>query len=389
VDSGNFHARCAHDGRGNWVCIWPVGASGAAGPCAFGPDGTVNVASRIRASDAVGTTQTAQLTRLRNTSEPLWTRLWQRQVTRPGFGVSIHALVVDRAGVLYWGGEDCDPNANRPSAVPSAGYYDSCVDARLVALDASGEPLWDWSFGTKGGLERISSLALAPEGVYAAGAFHGPLKLPQQPTIDGADGQDLYLMHFVDPRRVAWVHTWGSEGDDGNDLRIASSEQGEVAVTGQLGVEPTLPGFYARFAADGALRWQVADADTYIANLTLADDGATYSSNATRFDLGGARSELPGPRGLGIAKLHATDHSTLVFSAQDGNHVVETDLQGRTLRELQFEASPSFWYEGGLCVHAGQVAVSSTISQSSDFGLFAQPIAITQRSAFLLFLQQW
>jgi hypothetical protein len=307
----------------------------------------------------------------------------------PGAGVSIHALVVDAAGVLYWGGEDCDPNADRPSAIPSTGYFGSCIDARLVALDARGESLWDWSFGTKGGLERISSLALAPEGVYAAGAFHAPLMLPQQPVINGAGGQDQYVMHLVDPRRVAWVHTWGSQQHDGNDLRIASNDQGEVAVTGHLGLEATPPGFYARLAADGALRSEVTDADTYIANLTLAGDDATYSSNLTRFDPRGTRSQLSGPLGLGIAKLQATDHSTLVFAAQNGDRVVETDLQGRSLRELRFEASPSTWYEGGLCVREGAVALASTISQSSDFGLFAQPIEITERSAFLLFVRQW
>jgi hypothetical protein len=387
--SAGAQPQCAQGQHGNWVCVWPVGAWGSAGPCAFSADGALHVARQFVSSDASDLVF-AELTRFRTDGSVAWSREFAGGQVRPSQGPRISALVVDRQGIVYWGGEDCDPQASRPASVPETGYYNSCLDARLVALDASGTQLWDWSFGTAAGLERISSIALAPQGLYLAGTYHPPLMLPNQAQIGSAGGSDQYVMHFVDPNHVAWVHTWGSPDHDGNDLRIAAGTNGEVAVTGHLGLDRTKPGFYARLRADGTLVWEMLDDDTYIAGITIAGDGFAYTTpELYRMGKSGERTKLTAQLGFGNGKIRATDHDTLILTSQNADRIVEVDLTGKQLREHVVDAGEMLWYQGGACTHRDSVAVTGHVEHSTDFGILQTPLPVSERSAYLLFLREF
>src|SRR3954463_16522403 len=67
--------RCAEGKGGNWVCSWPVDRWGAGGPCAIGPDGSLNVASSTISESGESS---AALTRFDANGDRVWSRTWSR-----------------------------------------------------------------------------------------------------------------------------------------------------------------------------------------------------------------------------------------------------------------------------------------------------------------------
>jgi hypothetical protein len=386
-------ARCQADARGNWVCLWPVGPVGNAGPCAIGSDDTVTVANQV---DATGSVR-VRLARYRLMGEPLWSRQWLGIGGASATSLRINALVAAPDGTVHWGGEDCGHSAELPDAL-GAGYNGgSCLDARLVSLDAEGDVFSDWLFGTQGGLERITSLAQVPgeSGLYISGSFGSPLIVPGHPEVRGPGGQDHFVLRRGEHGDVAWIRTWGTPQDDGNYPFLAASVQQDIAVSGSLGLSPG-NGFVARLAGDGTLIWQRDDPDVYISRVAIAGDDQVYITPGMAQVTATDRSEVSVPGGYGIAHIAATAEQTLILASQRGSEIAEVDLAGNLQREHRFIAAESadqalgLWYTGGVCVGAGGVVgVSNTIASSSDFGILDEPIAIEQRSAYLLVLRDW
>jgi hypothetical protein len=398
LDLDALGLRCAHGQGGNWVCIYRADEDLAAGPCAFGPDGSVAVAAQLwntlREPPPTRWRTRATLTKIDAQGAPLWARTWQRSGEPPALNIAASDMVIDAEGNITWAGQDCQ-RASSFAPADDGGYYQSCIDALVVSVDAQGTPRWQWSFGTRDGLERVSTIALGPGGgFYLGGGFSSPLSfaLPEgHPPVRSLGSGDQFVLALDAQRSVRWMHAFGSPESDGDALRLATNAQGEIAAVAHFGGTPAGGGFVARIAGDGTLRSETRFRDMYIADVALLDE-VVYTQlarGAVRLATDTDQPMLLGET-LGWNHIESTSRSTLVVDSYGGDQVRELDRDGRLLREHAIAGAKSLWYQGGLCVSAdGQVGVSSTIAQDSDFGILKEPLRIAEKHAFVLVLRDW
>ena len=393
-------SRCAKGSRGNWVCVWGPGSGIAGGPCSFAPDGSVLVAGGVwwPDYDALGKPwpQTREVSTVvikhAEDGTPAWARVWHRSGDL-GAQIAPEALVVDDQGNATWGGEVCvRPSPHAPSG--DGGYYDSCLDAFVATIDTGGDPVWQWSFGTSDGLERVSDLLLGPDrSLYLAGSHSGPLELPGQPPLASHGGIDHYLMRRAPSGDVTWARDWGSAEHDGDDVRLAPLPHGAVALSAHSGLDPTPGGLLAIVDPEGQSRRELSEDALYISRVaSLGDDLVAQIGGAVqRVDADGRGTELLGAsEALGTARMLTTSAGTLLIASQTGDRVLELDANATILRSHHFEGPASFWYQGGFCASPdGRIAISATIDRSSTFGILDEPLDIDRREAFLLVLNDW
>lgn len=406
VDAELVGSSCSHDGRGNWVCLWSPGTGMSAGPCDFDSDGALVASAQVVWPDFRALPQadwpdswetSAVVVRHRADGELDWARAWHRAEMTPALQLAVWGLVVGDDGSVTWGGEICQLDSGLPPAA-DGGYASSCIDGYLSSVDARGEPLWSWSFGTTAGLERVSDMRAAPDGgLYVAGTFHAPLQLPGHPDLASTGGSDFMVMRLDADRSVRWAHTWGSADHDGNGVRIGVSSAGALALSSNPGLDaPSHDGMLAVLDADGQLRWERRGLDLYITHVALDGDEAIaqIGPQLVRVGATGEPREMTGapgaPGATGVAKLRFTPEGHLLVASANGGAITELDPEGGILRSLSFAGTDGLWYHGGLCVGpGGEVGISGRVSGATDFGILDEPIELPAPAGFVLMLRDW
>ncbi|MEM7038059.1 MAG: SBBP repeat-containing protein [Bacteroidota bacterium] len=133
-------------------------------------------------------------------------------------------IVLDAAGNLYLTGEfasatDFDPGAGTQSHTPSGGS-----DAFVLKLDAAGDFVWVYPFGSPDGDDNSLSLDLDGSGnVYAGGMYN----LQQNGTSEG------FVLKLSPAGAQQWLVNFGDSGLDFVS-EIAVSASGETFLTGHL-----------------------------------------------------------------------------------------------------------------------------------------------------------
>src|SRR5262245_40712516 len=148
------------------------------------------------------------------------------------------------------------------------------TDAVLLKFDASGNLLWQRTWGGAGG-EQTEAVAATPDGfVYIAG----------QSTSFGPSGGGLFVVKFDPAGTLVWQKVW--DGSSGFEA-VAVAPDGSVYAAGTTPRDATFSQFSLvaiRLTPDGSLVWQQTYAAGDIADarggMTVAPDGSIYFAGA-------------------------------------------------------------------------------------------------------------
>jgi hypothetical protein len=194
----------------------------------------------------------------------------------------VHAI--DSNGNIYLAGYT---EGSLVPGQPNAGYDDVFVRK----LDAQGNVLWTWQFGTAR-IDYAMGIAADASGVYVAGATEGTL-----PGQSSAGGSDAFVIKLDAAGTHQWSRQFGTAGADGA-VGVASDVTG-LYVAGYT--EGTLPGqssaggldaFVMMLDADGDQRWsrQFGTQDSDAAWDVSAGASGLYVSGVTSGTLPGQSS---------------------------------------------------------------------------------------------------
>ena len=194
-----------------------------------------------------------------------WARQWGATQQDVAYDVALDALgntivVGDHQGTL-----DGDPGAG-VNTLPSAGG----TDAFVAKLDAAGEHLWSYGFGST--LEdRALAVSTDPQGnVIVTGRFSGTVDFDPgvaDVELTSVGDQDVFVVKLAADGTFQWARKVGSIYSD-ECYTVSVDAEGNAFVTGTLGEQADLdpgPGVYTlptgnfllKLDADGAFLWAV------------------------------------------------------------------------------------------------------------------------------------
>jgi uncharacterized delta-60 repeat protein len=196
--------------------------------------------------------------------------VWQRTWDIPGaFGDhEPHDLAVGLDGSVYVAGR-----------TPGTGG-----DALLLKFDASGNLMWQRTWGGNG-FESAEGVAIAGDGsVYLAGSTEGTF----QPD------SDAFLIKFALDGSIVWQKTYGTvAGDGASDVAVAPD--GNILLTGGTPTGATFGFYLAKITPEGVVVWQTSYTDESGVDprggLAVGPDGSAVVAGAlfrTDFDLDAA-----------------------------------------------------------------------------------------------------
>jgi hypothetical protein len=375
---------CRGDARGNWLC-WIGG--GSPGPCAFTPQGDVVAAKQVLWSNLDAS---AVVTRLSAADgAPSWTRVWNRTGGFPTHTIAALAVAVHEDGRITWAGRDCFQDEQAPPADDPGYYQGSCINGHVATLDAQGALLWELRAGARDGIDLISDLVLARDGgVYVGGLFQAPLALAGLDPLAATGGVDLFALAIDADGRPRWARAFGSPEHEADGVRLAESDDGELAVRGNFTQAPT-DGFAALLDADGALRWQTDVPVATYGHAVFVNGELLIAAQDELMvvDPSGRLSSRSLPGATRAARIVVTDAGTIALFTP-GAGLIEATPEGTVLRRLALGERASPWYEGGLCAGpGGAIAVLGSGGLASDFGFLDE--AVEAAGVFVLHLAEW
>jgi len=193
---------------------------------------------------------------------------WQRVWTGPTVNGTFHGPTVALSpGPL-------PASASDDSIYVTGLTFNNSTDAVLLKFDASGNLLWQRTWGGGGG-EESEAVAATPDGsVYIAG----------QSTSFGASGSSLFVVKFDSAGTLVWQKVW--DGSSGFEA-LAVAPDGSVYAAGSMPRDATFSQFSLvaiKLTPGGSLVWQ----ETYAAGdqadarggMTVAPDGSIYVAGA-------------------------------------------------------------------------------------------------------------
>ena len=206
---------------------------------------------------------------------------WQRVWTGPTVNGTFHGPTVALSSGPLPG------NASDDSIYVTGVTVSNSTDAVLLKFDASGNLLWQRTWGGSGG-EETEAVAATPDGsVYIAG----------QSTSFGASGSSLFVVKFDSAGTLVWQKAW--DGSSGFEA-MAVAPDGSVYAAGSMPRDATFSQFNLvaiKLTPGGSLVWQ----QTYAAGdqadarggMTAAPDGSIYIVGALQAIKGNTPSIAP------------------------------------------------------------------------------------------------
>jgi hypothetical protein len=207
--------------------------------------------------------------------------VWREDFGTPGIGLGANGVAVAEDGSVY------------VSGYTQAAFGDEHLgeyDAYVMKLDADGNDVWRYQFGTSTS-EGASSVAVAPDGDLRVNGMTLGTVDPANPNLGGAD---LFVMRIDPDGNEVWRVQLGSEGDDHLTWRrsLIVAENGDTVVAGNTNGNFAGPGslvgntdlFAVRFAADGEELWRRqygSDGYEFHQGVAFADDGFVLISGVT------------------------------------------------------------------------------------------------------------
>jgi hypothetical protein len=164
--------------------------------------------------------------------------IWATSYGDPAVDDAVPALAVSATGdVLLAGGFQ---GTIEPAGAAMSLSSPTDVDVYVAKLDAQGGPVWAKRFGGAGD-QSAASVAVDPDGaVFIAGAMHGTMDLGGTLTVPDATSDA-----FVGKLSAAGAAVSSRRFDDTGDtsvVAVAADAQGNVALTGTMGVNADFGG---------------------------------------------------------------------------------------------------------------------------------------------------
>lgn len=186
-------------------------------------------------------------------------------------GGSADALAIGPDGSVYVAG--LTPGEE---LYEGSGLFD--IDMSLVRWSADGDLLWQMKWRGPGDEEAADVAVDATGAAYVTG-------------MTGSFGTyfDAFLVKFDASGNLVWQRTWGGPWEDGG-AAIAAAPDGGVYVAGVTQSFGSLFGpaaFLLKFTGDGALEWErtwQAPGGTVLEDMEVSADGAIYLVGNTDFN---------------------------------------------------------------------------------------------------------
>lgn len=156
---------------------------------------------------------------------------WQKTIGGPDYEDSREVILTSDGGYLICG--------------VSMSFGQGSLDGWLVRLDASGEILWQKTYG---GVESdtFRTVVERPDGTLLA--YGSTFSF-------GAGGEDMWLVSLTATGDVVWARSYGGAKDDGEG-RMLLDPDGEITVVGDYGVGQSSDAWILRLSSNGTVLWK-------------------------------------------------------------------------------------------------------------------------------------
>jgi hypothetical protein len=238
------------------------------------------------------------------------------------------------------------------------------ADFWLMKIDASGNLLWDKTFGGTG-YEIADSIAQTREGGYA---------LAGQTNSFGAGGNDLWLVKTDAGGSLQWNQTFGGAGDDGTGAigsSVVQTRDGGYALCGytnSFSGDGSYEVWLIKLARSGPQTWIVDDdgpADFYTIQeaINAASDGDTiFVRNGTYYE------HVVLNRTLSL--VGESNDSTIVDGSNNG-YVVDILACNVSISQFTLQNAGSSW--SGVNVESSGTMIRNNLLMDNHGGVWVRP----------------